>query len=212
MPSGSGSPPHQLTTRPVERSLRGLALDRKSWIFAGSERGRQRAAFMYSLTGKRLEQGGFAWPKVGDGVMRLSPVQFEALSAGLDWRRIHAPRPSIPTARAHLGTRCKHGLLCCDAVCTGMPTPTPQPLDPDALPSGVPEAFLAMQAKVAGLEAHTERQDYLIAELRHAPYAKRSEQLDPDDRQLAFEDPETAVVEAEVGVRGSGVISAPPAM
>lgn len=47
---------------------------------------------------RRLEQGGFAWPKVGDGVMRLSRVQFEALFAGLDWRRIHAPRPSIPTA------------------------------------------------------------------------------------------------------------------
>lgn len=31
---------------------------------------------------KRLEQGGFAWPKVGDGVMRLSRVQFEALLAG----------------------------------------------------------------------------------------------------------------------------------
>ena len=47
---------------------------------------------------KRLEQGGFAWPKVGDGIMRLSRVQFEALFAGLDWRRIHAPRPTPPTA------------------------------------------------------------------------------------------------------------------
>jgi transposase len=47
---------------------------------------------------KRLEQGGFAWPKVGDGVMRLSRVQFEALFAGLDWRRIHAPHPSVPKA------------------------------------------------------------------------------------------------------------------
>ncbi|TRW95644.1 IS66 family insertion sequence element accessory protein TnpB [Paracoccus sp. M683] len=47
---------------------------------------------------KRLEQGGFAWPKVGDGVMRLSRVQFEALFAGLDWRRIHAPRPTHPPA------------------------------------------------------------------------------------------------------------------
>lgn len=26
---------------------------------------------------KRLEQGAFAWPRVGDGVMRLSRVQFE---------------------------------------------------------------------------------------------------------------------------------------
>lgn len=47
---------------------------------------------------KRLEQGSFAWPKISDGVMRLSRVQFEALFAGLDWRRIRAPRPSLPTA------------------------------------------------------------------------------------------------------------------
>ena len=54
-----------------------------------------------------------------------------------------------------------------------------------------------MQAEVVGLRAQTERQDYLIAELRHALYGKRSEQLNPDDRQLAFEDLETAVAEAE---------------
>lgn len=72
-----------------------------------------------------------------------------------------------------------------------------QPLDLDALPRAVREAFLAMQAKVAGLEALTSRQDYLIAELRHALYGKRSEQLDADARQLAFEDLETAVAEAE---------------
>ena len=47
---------------------------------------------------KRLEQGAFVWPKVGDGVVRLSRVQFEALFAGLDWRRIHALRPAIPAA------------------------------------------------------------------------------------------------------------------
>jgi len=47
---------------------------------------------------KRLEQGGFAWRQVGDGVLWLSRVQFEALFADLDWRRIHAPRVSIPAA------------------------------------------------------------------------------------------------------------------
>lgn len=41
---------------------------------------------------KRLEQDGFTSPKVSDGVMRLSRVQFEALFVGLDWRRIRAPR------------------------------------------------------------------------------------------------------------------------
>ena len=78
-----------------------------------------------------------------------------------------------------------------------MSAPLPRPLDLDGLPPAVREAFLAMQAEVAGLRAQTERQDYLIAELRHALYGKRSEQLDPDERQLAFEDLETAVAEAE---------------
>ena len=49
-----------------------------------------------------------------------------------------------------------------------MSAPTPEALDLDALPPALREVFLAMQAKVAGLEAHTECQDYLIAELRHA--------------------------------------------
>ena len=33
----------------AERALRGLALGRKSWLFAGSERGAERAAVMYTL-------------------------------------------------------------------------------------------------------------------------------------------------------------------
>ena len=78
-----------------------------------------------------------------------------------------------------------------------MPAHASQPLDLNAFPPTVREAFLVLQAEVAGLRAQTERQDYLIAELRHALYGKKSEQLDPDDRQLAFEDLETAVAEAE---------------
>ena len=49
-----------------------------------------------------------------------------------------------------------------------MSAPADLPFDLNALPPAVREAFAAMQAKVAGLEAQTERQDYLIAELRHA--------------------------------------------
>ena len=69
-----------------------------------------------------------------------------------------------------------------------MSAPRPHPLELDGLPPAVREAFLAMQAEVPGLRAQAERQDYLIAELRHALYGKRSEQLDPDEHQLAFED------------------------
>ena len=38
-----------LTNNAAERALRGLALGPKSWLFAGSERGADRAAFMYTL-------------------------------------------------------------------------------------------------------------------------------------------------------------------
>jgi transposase len=38
-----------LTNNAAERALRGIALGRKSWLFAGSDRGGRRAAMMYSL-------------------------------------------------------------------------------------------------------------------------------------------------------------------
>lgn len=44
------------------------------------------------LVAKRLEGGKFRWPKVEDGVMRLSPAQLSALLEGLDWSRVHAQR------------------------------------------------------------------------------------------------------------------------
>ena len=42
------------------------------------------------LVYKRLEEQGFVWPAIRDGVMSLSHAQFEALFAGLDWRRVRA--------------------------------------------------------------------------------------------------------------------------
>lgn len=44
------------------------------------------------LYAKRLEQGGFRWPQITDGVMRLSAVQLSALVAGMEWTRVMAPR------------------------------------------------------------------------------------------------------------------------
>jgi transposase len=49
------------------------------------------------LLTKRLEGGKFRWPKVEDGVMRLSPAQLSALLEGLDWPRVHAQRVARPT-------------------------------------------------------------------------------------------------------------------
>jgi transposase len=39
-----------LTNNAAERALRGIALGRKAWLFAGSDRGGERAAAVYSLT------------------------------------------------------------------------------------------------------------------------------------------------------------------
>ena len=44
------------------------------------------------LFAKRLEDGEFRWPKMQDGVLRLSAAQLSALLEGLDWRRVHETR------------------------------------------------------------------------------------------------------------------------
>jgi len=38
---------------------------------------------------KRLEDGKFRWPKIEDGVIRLTAAQLSALLEGLDWRRVY---------------------------------------------------------------------------------------------------------------------------
>ena len=47
------------------------------------------------LMAKKLEQGGFKWPSIQDGVMRLTAAQLGALLEGLDWRRVHGGRKPI---------------------------------------------------------------------------------------------------------------------
>jgi transposase len=52
-----------LSNNAAERALRGIALGRKSWLFAGSDRGGQRAAAMYSpiVTAKLNDVDPQAW-------------------------------------------------------------------------------------------------------------------------------------------------------
>jgi transposase len=50
------------------------------------------------LVHKRLEGAKFVWPRICDGVMRISPAMFAALFEGLDWRLVrpeHARRPQV---------------------------------------------------------------------------------------------------------------------
>lgn len=50
---------------------------------------------------------------------------------------------------------------------------------------------------MAELEETNQRQEHLIAEMHHALYGKKSEKLNDDDRQLAFEGLEVALAEVE---------------
>jgi transposase len=74
-----------LTNNAAERALRGVALGRKSWLFAGSERGGERAAFMYSLivTAKMNDIDPQAW--LADVLARLPDMTASQVPTLLPW-------------------------------------------------------------------------------------------------------------------------------
>jgi transposase len=74
-----------LTNNAAERALRGIALGRKAWLFAGSERGGDRAAFMYSLivTAKMNDIDGQAW--LADVLARMPNMPVSRLPELLPW-------------------------------------------------------------------------------------------------------------------------------
>ena len=47
---------------------------------------------------KRLEDARFTWPAIKDGIIALNHAQFEALFAGLDWRKVKALEARAPAA------------------------------------------------------------------------------------------------------------------
>ncbi|SMX33332.1 Transposase IS66 family protein [Maliponia aquimaris] len=74
-----------LTNNAAERALRGVALGRKSWLFAGSERGGDRAAFMYSLivTAKMNDIDPQGW--LADVLARLPEMTASQVPTLLPW-------------------------------------------------------------------------------------------------------------------------------
>ena len=74
-----------LTNNAAERALRGVALGRKAWLFAGSDRGGERAAFMYTLIGTaRLNDiDPQAW--LADVLARIADIPQNRLDELLPW-------------------------------------------------------------------------------------------------------------------------------
>jgi hypothetical protein len=74
-----------LTNNCAERSLRGVALGRRSWLFAGSERGGHGAAFMYSLIGSAKLNGIDPRAWLADVIARTSDLPVSRLPELLPW-------------------------------------------------------------------------------------------------------------------------------
>ncbi len=74
-----------ITNNAAERALRGIALGRKAWLFAGSDRGGERAAAMYSLivTAKLNDIDPRAW--LADVLARIADHPASRLHELLPW-------------------------------------------------------------------------------------------------------------------------------
>ena len=84
-----------MTNNAAERALRGLALGRKAWLFAGSNRGGQRAAFFNSLivTAKLNDVDPQAW--LADVLGRIASHPAQRLGELLPWNWKPAPTAAV---------------------------------------------------------------------------------------------------------------------
>jgi hypothetical protein len=74
-----------MTNNAAERSVRGMAIGRKSWMFAGSDRGGERAADIYSLIvpAKMNDLDPQAW--LADVLARIAGHPAKRLDELLPW-------------------------------------------------------------------------------------------------------------------------------
>ncbi len=89
-----------LSNNAAERALRGLALGRKAWLFAGSDRGGQRAAFFNSLivTAKLNDVDPQAWLADVLGRIASHPAQRLAELLPWNWKPTSAAPASLDVA------------------------------------------------------------------------------------------------------------------
>lgn len=87
-----------LTNNAAERALRGIALGRKAWLFAGSDRGAERAAVIYSLIGtaKLNDIDPQAW--LADVLARIADKPQGRLGELLPWNWRVAQHPGVLAA------------------------------------------------------------------------------------------------------------------
>ena len=74
-----------MTNNAAERALRAVAVGRKNWLFAGSDRGAERAAALYTLIGtaKLNDVAPEAW--LADVLARINDYPASRLDELLPW-------------------------------------------------------------------------------------------------------------------------------
>jgi transposase len=77
----------------AERALRGVALGRKAWLFAGSDRGGDRAAIMYTLIGTAKLNGVDPQAWLADVLERIAEHPINRLHELLPWHWTTKPVP-----------------------------------------------------------------------------------------------------------------------
>ena len=89
-----------LSNNAAERALRGFALGRKAWLFAGSERGAVRAAVMATLivTAKLNDVDPQAW--LADVLTRIADHPAQRLAELLPWTWRQPASGSVEIGRA----------------------------------------------------------------------------------------------------------------
>ena len=86
----------------VQSHLRRKPFDGSVYVFRSKRADRLKLIYWDGsglvMAYKRLEDNSFKWPSIKNGIMRLEPAQFEALFAGLDWRRVQPLEVTPPAA------------------------------------------------------------------------------------------------------------------
>jgi transposase len=87
-----------LTNNAAERALRGIALGRRAWLFAGSDRGGRRAAIIYSLiiTAKMNDVDPQAW--LADVLARIADHPAQRIDDLLPWNWKACTKPDTQVA------------------------------------------------------------------------------------------------------------------
>jgi transposase len=100
-----------LTNNAAERALRGAALGRRSWLFAGSDRGGERAAAMYSriVTAKLNDVDPRAW--LADVLARIADHPASRVHELLPWHWLARARAAPLALEEGPGRHCCRGRL-----------------------------------------------------------------------------------------------------